>query len=224
MKRIFISRYLNADSIFKQELTKVGYDVTGLSLLEFELIPFETVPDADWIFFYSQKAVRFFFQQIDDLKISLKKNIQIAAFGEKTAQAVSAHDRECNFTGTGEAKTTTTLFLEKVKKGKVLFPRAENSKKSIQQLIGNQLVTTELVIYKNFPKKDFFIPKMDILVFTSPLNAQVYFQKYKFEKGQKVFSIGATTAKTLATLGIKNVEFPKKPSEKELVNLLLKKT
>jgi uroporphyrinogen-III synthase len=123
--------------------------------------------------------------------------------------------------GTGNAKTTTPDFLKKAKGKKILFPRAENSRRSVQQLIDHQTITTDLIIYKNSPKEKFDIPRMDYLFFMSPMNAKVFFQKYHLKKDQKVFSIGKTTANALEDLGIKNVIFPKKPTEEELVKLLL---
>jgi len=223
MKKIFISRDLSSDSFFKTELEKRGFEVHGESLLEFELIPFEKIPETDWIFFYSQKGVDFFFKNLEEKKIILDKKIRFGGFGEKTAERIESFGVNCKFTGTGKASTTAPAFLKKVKTKKVLFPRAENSQRSIQQLLENQIIDKDFIIYKNFPKKDFDIPKMDNLVFTSPMNAKVYFEKNKIEEGQKVFAIGETTAKTILNLGIEKVFSPKKPTEKELVNILLQK-
>ena len=63
---------------------------------------------------------------------------------------------------------------------------------------------------------------MDYLFFMSPMNAKVFFQNYQLKKGQKVFAIGKTTALALENIGIKNVIFPQKPAEEELVKILLK--
>jgi len=188
--------------------------------LEFELVPFEKIPEVDWIFFYSQKGVTFFFNHISDSNMFISQKIKFAGFGEKTAETIEQFTK-CHFIGTGKAKTTAPDFFKMVKNKKVLFPRAENSQRSIQQLADNQVIIEDLVIYKNFPKQDFDIPQMDYLFFTSPLNAKVFFQKYKLERSQKVFSIGKTTAKALNNLGVENVIFPKKPSEEELVKVLL---
>lgn len=221
MKKVFISRLLKSDSIFRKELEKAGFEIWSESLLEFDLVPFEKIPTIDWIFFYSQKGVQFFFNHIRKNNIFLDSNIQFAGFGKRTAEVIQSFGVDCQFVGTGNAITTVSDFSEVAHGKKVLFPRAENSQRSLQQLLDNQVITVDLVIYKNFPKKEFDIPKMNYLIFTSPLNAQVFFQKYKFQKGQKIFSIGKTTAQTLHELGIKEVIFPKNPSEKNLARLLL---
>jgi uroporphyrinogen-III synthase len=59
-KSVFITRDLEPDSIFLTALQHAGFDVFGKSLIEFETISFEKFPKTDWIFFYSQNAVRFF--------------------------------------------------------------------------------------------------------------------------------------------------------------------
>jgi uroporphyrinogen-III synthase len=220
VKRIFISRKLNSDSIFKIKLENEGFKIWDESLLEFELVPFYKIPDVDWIFFYSQKGVSFFFNHIINNNIRLSENIKLAGFGEKTANTIEQFTK-CHFVGTGNAQTTAPDFLKIANGKKILFPRAVNSQRSVQQLIDNQSITEDLIIYKNFPKREFYIPRMDYLFFMSPLNAKAFFQKYKLEQNQKVFAIGKTTANALSELGVENVIFPKKPSEEELVKLLL---
>lgn len=221
MKKIFISRNLKSDSIFLNRLESEGFEVRGESLLEFEFIPFKKIPDVDWIFFYSQKGVTFFFNHIRQNNIPLRGNIRFAGFGNMTSEKIKSFGVECHFIGQGNAKQTADLFLAQAKNQKVLFPRAKNSQRSVQQLIENQSLTVDFVIYKNKTKADFDIPKMDYLVFTSPLNAKAFFKKYKKQKGQKIFAIGNTTATTLADIGIKEVIFPQIPSEKNLVRVLL---
>ncbi len=221
MKKIFISRNLKSDSIFLNRLESEGFEVRGESLLEFEFIPFKKIPYVDWIFFYSQKGVTFFFNHIRQNNISLAENIRFAGFGNMTSEKIKSFGVECHFIGQGSAKETTNLFLVQAKNQKVLFPRAKNSQRSVQQLIENQLVIIDFVIYKNKAKANFDIPNMDYLVFTSPLNAQTFFKKYKKQKGQKIFAIGNTTANALAELGIKEIIFPQIPSEKNIVRVLL---
>ena len=75
----------------------------------------------------------------------------------------------------------------------------------------------DLVVYKNAPKSQINIPEVDILVFTSPMNAQVYFQKYALQSTTKTIAIGNTTAKALQTIGVKNIIISKNPSEQSLV-------
>ena len=73
MKKIFISKKLDSSSIFKTKLENAGFEVWGESLLQLELIPFEKIPSVDWIFFYSQNGVQFFFNHIKLLPVTTFK-------------------------------------------------------------------------------------------------------------------------------------------------------
>ena len=79
----------------------------------------------------------------------------------------------------------------------------------------------DLVVYENVVKSHFSIPFCEYLVFTSPLNAKAYFQKYKFKEQQKVIAIGKTTATALKKLGVKKMVIASIPSEQALVKKLL---
>ncbi|MCB0562526.1 MAG: uroporphyrinogen-III synthase, partial [Phaeodactylibacter sp.] len=59
------------------------------------------------------------------------------------------------------------------------------------------------------------------LVFTSPLNAEVYFGKYALEKEQQVVAIGDTTAAALHRLGVRKVIVAEEPSEKSLASAVI---
>ncbi|MEM6965891.1 MAG: uroporphyrinogen-III synthase [Bacteroidota bacterium] len=220
-QRIFISRDLKSDSVFKEKLEAAGYEVYGTSLLDFQRVKFNAIPEVDWIFFYSQKGVQFFFDQIRRQKIFLSPKIKYAGFGEKTSKVIESYGILCDFVGTGNVATTAPNFIKIAQGGKVLFPRAQNSQRSVQVLLENEIITHDLIVYVNTPKQNFDIPASSHLVFMSPLNANAYFEKYKLEKNQKVFAIGQTTADALLSRGIKKVICPKKPSEEQLVKLLL---
>jgi len=191
-------------------------------LLSFRQVSFETLPPVDWIFFYSQKGVHYFFKNLNKKKIILPKGIQWAGFGEMTAHAIEKQEVECGFAGTGHAKTTAPDFFKIAKNKKVLFPRAKHSKRSIQKLLEGQLDMQDLIVYDNFPKKNIQLDEFDVLVFTSPMNAEAYFQNKKIRKGQRFYAIGETTAKTLNKLGVKEVTVPKNPSMEEIAKLLVK--
>jgi len=219
MPNIFISRELTADSVFLQRLQSAGFEVVGVSLVQFQAILFLHLPQADWVFFYSKQAVHFFFENLQSLPFEWKG--KIAAMGEGTAKAVVNKGYLVNFVGNGEPKATAALFLESAAKQKVLFPRASNSRQSIQKLLENQLEAFNLIVYENQPRTDFELPDCDWLVFTSPMNAQAYFQKYPAKAEQKVLAIGTTTAETLKLLGVPEVIIAKEASELTLAQAIL---
>ena len=216
-KRIFISRQLKANSPFLTQLPKEEYEVVGCSLLEFSGVPVSQLPSVDWIFFYSQKAVTFFFESIHPNDLQVK----YAAFGKGTAKVLEQMGLPVDFCGTGDGATTADAFQNLAIGKRVLFPRAQHSQKTIQRLLSQQLQVHDLVVYNNVPKTDFNLPPMDILIFTSPMNATTYFGRYQWKISQKVLAIGATTGQALKQLGVATVAIAPQASEAALVKMVL---
>ncbi|MCB9264902.1 MAG: uroporphyrinogen-III synthase [Lewinellaceae bacterium] len=210
---IFISRELKEDSIFRTRLEAVGAAVVGQSLIEFTAVDFGEIPPCHWIFFYSKKAVHFFFEGLAGKEVSGRK---WGVLGKGTAAALLTQGITPDFIGTGEPEGVADVFAEEAAGQVVLFPQARESRQSIQQLLEGKITAITLVVYDNLPRLSFGLPFCQVLVFTSPLNAQAYFGKYALEAGQKVAAIGDTTAAALHRLGIKKVEVAGEPSEQGL--------
>lgn len=219
MKKVFISRDLSEGSVFKEKLSD-KFHIIDRSLIEFSLFPFTTVTDTHWIFFYSKKAVHFYFKGLETYAYSMP-DAKLAALGESTALAIKAKGFEPDFTGTGEPETTAQGFEKYAANQKVLFPRAKNSRKSIQQILSGKIKEIDLIVYENKPSANFEIAYCDILVFTSPLNAETYFEKYKRLDHQLILAIGHTTAAALNKIGINDVLIASEPSEQALADLVL---
>lgn len=77
-------------------------------------------------------------------------------------------------------------------------------------------------IYDNRPLANPPHSKADVLVFTSPLNAEAYFSKHPLEPGQQVVAIGDTTGAALRQLGIAGISVAAQPSERGLADAVLK--
>lgn len=220
MKKIFISRQLTEDSIFRQQLTAENFEVHGETLLSFAPVPFNTIPKTDWLFFYSQKGVQYFFEQYQKNGIPTPFPFKSAAFGPVTASVIKQYGVTPYFIGTGKAEITAKSFLECIQDKSVCFVRAKNSRRSVQKILDGKINARELIVYENEFRQDFDLPHFDILVFTSPMNAQAYFSKYKFRDGQHVVAIGATTQSALRELGVASI-VSESPSEGGLVDCCL---
>ncbi|MFK7937051.1 MAG: uroporphyrinogen-III synthase [Saprospiraceae bacterium] len=218
-KSVFISRELSADSVFLQKISATGATVHGESLLKFRIIPFLTLPTVDWIFFYSKTAVRFFFQQIEK---SDYPNCHYAAIGERTAATLKKYVDQIDFIGNGNPPITASNFLAFAKGQRVLFPRAQRSRKSVQTLLEKKIEVVDLVIYDNQMRTDIELGDFDILVFTSPLNARAYFKNKSLRANQSVIAIGVTTANTLHKIGLTHIYIATTPSESGLAESVLK--
>ncbi|MCP4441297.1 MAG: uroporphyrinogen-III synthase [Aureispira sp.] len=220
-KTIFISRQLSSDSVFLDSFNPAKFNVIGKSLIEFKPILFKEVPSSDWLFFYSKNGVKYFFEQI------AKPNAlpQLATIGTSTAQYLEEHyPFQVSFIGTGDPQSTATQFLKQAKGLDITFVQAMQSKQSVQLLLGKQINSKSLIVYKNSPIKDIKNPDADILVFTSPMNAEIYFQHFPYVETLEIVAIGKSTAKTLKKLGIRNYLIADAPNEEALAKKVLELT
>ncbi|MFK7949520.1 MAG: uroporphyrinogen-III synthase [Saprospiraceae bacterium] len=216
--KVYITRNIKETDFFKTALEKVGFAVFGESLIEFSVIDFDLNLEADWLFFYSKNGVRFFFNQLNDRALDIIKNKKIGTIGNGTAKLLKQqYQIEPNFIGTGEPLQTSKAFAQKAAGQKVIFPRAKQSKKSIQTQLSKVIQVIDLIVYENRPKSNINVPESDCLVFTSPMNARVYFENYDLKSNQKVVAIGQTTGNELLKIGIKNIVIAKSPNERGLV-------
>ncbi len=208
--KIFITRDLKADDALRKMLQQKGYKVHAQSLIDFELVPFNYFPPCEWIFFYSPRCVDFFFETADPRRY---RGSKFAVMGGGTARALLAHDIVPDFIGNGIPAHTAEALAEEAHDMRVLFPRAENSRRSVEKLLADdQIELIDIIVYSNTPKTDFTVPKCDVLVFTSPLNAEAYFMLYDLKKGQKVVAIGKTTAEYLRGLEIYDLTIAAAPT------------
>lgn len=217
MKKIFISRDLDEGSVFKKMLTEQGFEVVENSLVEFLAVPNISVPPADWVFFYSKNAVRFFCQAVGLRTLLTYKT---AALGPGTSETLRTAGLLPDFVGDGDPSSTAEAFLNLAKGSKVLFPRASESRQSVQRILAGQIESLDLVVYENIAKRVFQVPDCQALVFTSPLNAKAYFSKYRFRE-EEVIAIGQTTAACLSQLNITGYKVAEFPSEKALAELVI---
>lgn len=231
MKRVFISRDLDSKSIFAKMLGKTDVEIHDLSLIEFERLPFKKTPPTVWTFFYSKQGIRYFFETINSnayltgTRMRMPRKITIpkyAVFGKASAKFLKdTQGIEADFVGTGDPETTAKAFLKKAKGRKTLFIRGQQSRRSVQELLDGAIESDELVVYNNQARKKFKIPACDYLVFTSPLNVETYYKRYKPKKKQTVIAIGATTAEALLKAGINKMIIASQPSEQKLAEIVL---
>lgn len=218
--QVFISRSLDKESIFAQMLSERGIEIDARSLIEFSALAFELPPHFDWLFFYSKTGVDFFFKQIN--LASLPASVKIATIGAATARRLSSFGKIADFMGDGTPEQTAVDFLKIAKGQTVLFARAADSRQSVQLLLQDLLNTAEIIVYKNKIIDNIVATKADLLVFTSPLNAEAYFKKHKLAAAQQVIAIGNTTEKALQVLGIKKIIVAESPDESALAAAVLK--
>ncbi len=222
MKSAFITRNINKNGSFFKTLTHQDFEVNGLSFIEFKAVQVATFPTCDWIFFYSKNGIRFFFEQVQRLDLNIRNlDCKWATIGQASTTYLEKFGIKADFIGTGEPLSTSKAFIKLAKNQQVLFPRAFNSKKSIQNILGNQIKAIDLVIYENYFIQNIEKRNEYFLVFTSPMNAQAYFNTFQLDDYQHVIAIGQTTAKALIELGINDFTISNQPSEEDLAEAVL---
>lgn len=213
-KRIFLSRALSENSPFIQ-LSEYGYEIIAKSLIEFKQIDFTEHPKTDWIFFYSKRGVEYYFNQK-----KLDKSIEYAVMGPGTASAFyRMTGMSPKFTGQGNPKIISETFKQFESGKSILFVKAEDSKDSVQELIGATMSILELVVYENKKKTNLNIQKCDILVFTSPKNFEAYIACHELTD-EKVIAIGQTTSTFIERQTDLIVPYCENPSEQNLLSLV----
>jgi hydroxymethylbilane synthase len=213
-KTIFISRDLSEDSILKSKLSVLGYRVVDQSLLRFSQIRFSYSPVSDWIFFTSKNAIKYFFAQ----NAMIPRKTRFAVMGKGSARYLRTFDKTADFIGEGNSATVIAKqFAQLINSETVLFPMAIDSIQTVQRQLGYNNVAKNLYVYKTEVKKEFSVPKTEILLFTSPSNVEAYYSKYVISADQKVIAIGTTTQQKLHSYGVKNVELPESFEEESLL-------
>ncbi|MBL7931008.1 MAG: uroporphyrinogen-III synthase, partial [Bacteroidia bacterium] len=216
-KTIFISRYLEEDSLLKTKMEAFGHKVTDQSLLHFSQIRFSHSPPSDWIFFSSKNAIKYFFAQNP---VILRKT-RFAVFGKGSARYLRNFDKTADFIGQGNNPVAIAKqFALLIQNETILFPMAIDSIQTVQRQLGYNNVVKNLYVYKTELKKEFSVPEADILVFTSPSNVEAYFSKYKIEATQNVIAIGTTTRQKLLSFGVKQVALPESFEEESLLQCI----
>ncbi|MFL2570521.1 MAG: hydroxymethylbilane synthase [Parvicellaceae bacterium] len=205
-KQVFISRYLNDQSLFKKALEGQNIKVEGKSFIEVVFNNVNELPAADWVFFTSSNAVESLSNQVDQLR-----GKKIGAFGKATAFGLEKLGLIVDFIGNGLPNQIAIDFAEVARNEKVLFPISNRSLKTIQQQIpkNNQI---ELITY-TIKDVENQITDFDIFVFTSPSNVHSFFKTNELAKNKAVIAIGPSTKAVLESYDVKNVMLPWEASE-----------
>ncbi len=218
MKSVFISRALKSTSAIRK-VCKNKAALYSMSLLTFSPISLpRQLPECDWLFFYSQKGVQFFLDQIADLNILSQYKIGI--IGRRSLEVLSKYGLKADFVGNGHPIETAYLFLNETKAHeKILFFRANQSRQSIQKMIQNQRDCLDIPVYQNTKKTGLAIPKTDISIFMSPLNVSCYIDHLKKIESPIIIAIGNTTADCLKEYGYTAI-VPAMASEESIAEVL----
>ncbi|WP_173021555.1 uroporphyrinogen-III synthase [Lewinella sp. W8] len=214
MKKLFISRDLAADSPLRPWAAAKGVELHARSLLSFTGKPF-AAPEADWWFFYSSRAVQFSIHAL----AGLAGRPRLAALGAGTARALEEAGLRPDFVGRGQPAAVAAQFRRVAGGLTVFFPRAEQSRKTVQTLLQDDVRVLDAVCYANAAVPPPAPIEADIYVFTSPLNVAAYCDHFTLPEGALVVAIGPSTGSALRDRKI-GYSVAEDPTEEALVGLL----
>ena len=198
-KSIFISRDQHESSTLNRWLKGLGFTIESKSLIDLKKLTIKDLPKSDWLFFSSKHAVEFFFMQKPDIGTT-----KIGCIGKSTSQAIRELGLRADFIGQStDTKLVGKQFSARVGLGKVVFPVARESMRTIQWQFPKQQNVIDLPIYAALKVPHEVPETTDILVFTSPSNAESYLEKNKVHPHQKIIAMGEATEKSLLKAKVK---------------------
>ncbi len=209
---LFVSRELRLDSPLRRWAAARGEEVIAQSLLTFAPVGFTAPTQVDWWFYYSSRAVEF--------AGAPPENVRLAAIGGSTAAVVLRRTGRVDFCGNGHPEKTAEDFLSVGEGQRVFFPRARQSRLSVQTALVERVEVVDTICYDNRPAPPAGAILADTYIFTSPLNVAAYLDHWPLLVGARVLAIGPSTGKELLRRGVACV-WPGEPSEAGLVSLLL---
>lgn len=212
---VFISRSADRAAAFIYKVSGHVSDIVTESLIDFKTIKADTIPNTEWLFFYSQTGADHFFQQHNP-KDLIALEVKIGAFGEKTGKYINDRYLKVNYTGDGVTAHTADEFLLHHQPDSVCIVRGRQSINSLYPTLRSKCTVSEMIVYDNSPKSNIDIQKTNILVFTSPMNLQAYFDANDIDMSQKVIVIGSTTAMAALEIGLHEIHIARNPSIESL--------
>lgn len=213
----FITRSLSSTSAF-QKLREKGHQVTDKSLVQINFLDFTTAKESDWIFFYSSNGIKAYFD-----KQKFDANIKYGVMGSGSAQTFETLTGHTPlFIGNGNPKNSANFFLKEYTDATICFAKATTSLDHVEQLISDKIKCQNVIVYSNTKKAVANFPSFDVLIFTSPLNVEAYFDTQGYHD-EVVFAIGETTAKKVYSVIGVSPHYCTAPSEENLYNLVVGK-
>ncbi len=201
-KKIFISRDTYEQAYLNKWLTNLGFTVESKSLIDMKKLTIKELPKSDWLFFSSKHAVDFFFMQKPDIGTT-----KIGCIGKSTSQALREHGKRADFIGQStDTKLVGKQFAAKVGMGKCVFPIPRDSMRTVQWQFPKQQNTIDLPIYATLKVPHEVAEDTELLVFTSPSNAESFLEKNKILPHHKIIAMGEATAKCLLKAKVKEAQ------------------
>ena len=213
-KKVWISRKLDKESIFKRITEAAKFNISDESLIKTNILHLEKLPDSEWVFFNSI----FSFESVKHFKGNFQSK-KIGAFGNATSNHLKSNGLKVEFIGTGSPINVALNFSNVVLPNEVVFfPSSNRSLGSVQKELDKANKVIKETYQTNLIAKE--LDSHDYLIFTSPSNVEAYFSVNTY-KSEQVISIGSSTTKALKNAGVNVVHQAYESTELALADTLL---
>ena len=213
-KKVWISRKLDKESIFKRITEAAKFNISDESLIKTNILHLEKLPDSEWVFFNSI----FSFESVKHFKENFQRK-KIGAFGNATSNHLKSNGLKVEFIGTGSPINVALNFSNLVLPNEVVFfPSSNRSLGSVQKELDKANKVIKETYQTNLIAKE--LDSHDYLIFTSPSNVEAYFSVNRY-KSEQVISIGSSTTKALKNAGVNVVHQAYESTELALADTLL---
>lgn len=216
---LFISKKVSYQPLL-DFLNEQGVEVLDKPMISFKSKEFRCPKPEDYeiVFFSSPRSVDYFLDQC-----SISEDTLIASIGRATSEKLLKRSIPINFEGvnSGNPVDVSKEFSLFVGGKKVLFPQSSRSNRTMQSSLPQEQVL-DLVTYQTNLDSFELVKMPEIIVFTSPSNAQAFIMKNAISNDQKIIAWGKTTERFLIKNRIKVWETLEHSSFEELTELLRK--
>jgi hydroxymethylbilane synthase len=197
LRKVFISKKLDESSYLKRLIKRLNWEITDIPMIELKGIPFNSIPECDWIFFTSKNAVKYFFES-NVLNIEDLQNKKFACIGDSTKRYLEQYGVKSHFTGDSNSITLIAENFSKQCAGqKVLFPCSSISNKSIGDLIKEVAEVMYLPVYENVESSKKLDTTFDYYIFTSPSNVRSFLKSNSIPNTAYIIALGESTQQEL---------------------------
>lgn len=170
-------------------------------MLDFEYLAFDWPVETDWVFAYSRHGVAgLLAREGARAWMAAGGGRRVAAIGAKTAEAWVRAGVPVDFVGTGEPASTAETFAAVARAASVTFLQAEQSRASVETLLG-RLVRPQTLLTYRATAANIKLPSVDVALLTSPRSAELFFAQLVAPPPGTIFCIGPTTATAVERLG-----------------------
>lgn len=212
--KLFLSNSEIVDTQFREFCRSNEIELTAQSLISFRPVPYDTIPEAEVVFFSSPRSVEFFIEAVRN------KKYRFACIGSGTAKRLESYGFTADFVGlnAGQPDVVAKDFLTWLGADKAIFPLSTKSNRSISSQVAIEQ-RTELIVYET-RLAGLELNYFDVYVFTSPSNVEAFLEANDSPSDSKVIAWGSTTEKRLLKRGISPFSVLEKSNLRELEELL----